>query len=792
MSWVTKLKKFSILVLCFIVSVFAVKIFEVGVHFGEISCFSGFLYGNIIACGFIAALAFVLYFPISFLSEKVASYVAAALLGIMLFTEVGLIIYQSTTGIMMGKELVIRPLWETIHTIKSAINVWMIIGVVVLLFVYVVVSVWFSKKNIHKGFEYAVILLMIASIPLFFTINTNQDKAVVNKTMYCIRACIQGNEILDGQEINLSKSDYDPAVIDKYLEMFPERKVADKKYPLERKDKIENVLGQYFKKSDAKPNVVVIIVESLGSDLFGINDRGINYTPFLDSLSEHSLLWTNCMATTPRSFGAVPAITGSVPHGLKGFQFGDIPQHNSMLSILADNGYQTNAFYAGNFAFDRIYDYLVEQKIDYMSPLYEAFRQDKSKERDGTYWGYHDDVMFQKSMDIIEKMDNNKPSLDLFITISQHEDLQLYDKEAQKRFYDEAAARGTSANMMGKMAATLYTDNALRRFMQRYNNMDKDGNTIFIITGDHSMNLHPDNPLDAYHVPLIIWSPLLEKTGRFEAMVSHNDITPSIMALMRDNFGVNTPKTVSWVSEGLDMSEGFRSNIRQYILHYSRELRDFIYDGYYYTMDNKEHPLWRVVDGVDVQVYDNQEIASDMADKFKTMVSVDNYVYSNNKLLKHPIIGNDDWEVIEKLELSDSVYCASKPEKPSVSKAVSQMVYSTKLEGGFKEMKLVLTSDIMYTGNVWQDKFISLVVECKGDKMEKVYSSDYMSKYIIERNPTAGKWQKFELTKVLSVNDSDDVELKIYMLPTHKDDMWDPTHTVTLKNVRINLLGLKD
>ena len=106
------------------------------------------------------------------------------------------------------------------------------------------------------------------------------------------------------------------------------------------------------------------------------------------------------------------------------------------------------------------------------------------------------------------------------------------------------------------------------------------------------------NPLDAYHVPLIIWSPLLEKTARFDVMVSHNDITPSMLTLLRDNFGLETPKTVSWVSDGLDTVSGFHSNVRNYFLHYSRELRDFVWNDYYYTMDDKQHPVSRIIEGV--------------------------------------------------------------------------------------------------------------------------------------------------------------------------------------------------
>ena len=185
-------------------------------------------------------------------------------------------------------------------------------------------------------------------------------------------------------DIVLSKLEFNEEKIEKYKSIFPEREISDDRYPLERTDDINNVLGQYFKKTEDKPNIVVIVVESLGADLFGVNKYGYTFTPFLDSLSRHSLLWTNCLSTTPRSFGAVPAITGSVPHGLKGFQFGDIPEYNSLFSVLKDNDYHTSAFYAGEFSFDRAYDYLISQHTDILAPLKEDQKKEENKHYDNT------------------------------------------------------------------------------------------------------------------------------------------------------------------------------------------------------------------------------------------------------------------------------------------------------------------------------------------------------------------------------------------------------------------------
>ena len=772
-------KQFAVLAICYIVTIFVVKSGELLINASTVASLSGFVYGNLISCGFVAAVVFLFYLILSIFSKKSAVYVSSTLFGAMALTELGLSIYYASTGILMGKELIVRPLWEMIHTVRSAISIWMIIGVVVLLIAYVVLSVWLSKKNIGKLTSFIVAVVVLVSIPLFFLINTDQDKIVVNKTLYCVRQCIKS-------DFDIASADYDVDVANKYLEMFPEREVIDNQYPLERKDNIDNVLGPYFKKSDVKPNVVVLIVESLGHDL-------MRFTPFVDSLSQHSLLWMNCMATTPRSFGAIPAITGSVPHGLKGFQFGEIPNHNSLFTILAQNGYSTNAFYAGNFSFDRVYDYLVAQNIDYLSPFYSEYVNDKSNEKDGTYWGYHDDVMFKKSMQIIEQREDSRPVLDLFVTISTHENLKLCDQDLQKKYYDEAEALNAAPNLVGLMAAMLYTDDALRHFVKSYCDNDKGGNTIFIITGDHSMNLNDNNPLDAYHVPLIIWSPLLEKPAQFDAMVSHNDITPSVLALLRDNFGLETPPTVSWVSDGLDTVSGFHSNVRNYFLHYSRELRDFVWNDYYYTMDNKSHPVSRIIDGVNLEYIDNQDLSEELKDKFETMVYVDNYVYSNNKIIKNPVLDNNkDFDLIKKISLSDSIYCASKPEKPSVMSPQSALIFQKEMSGNYSEIKLVMTADIKYTGQVWQDAFISLVVESYGEGMDRVYSTDYISKYIMNRTPEAEKWQKLEMSKMISVSEVKNFELKSYLLPTFKDDLWNPDHSVTLKNVEIKVFAKVD
>lgn len=787
------------MMICFIIAVFVAKIIEivVAVHSGVvINDIIGAIYGNFISCGFVSLVVFLLYLPLSLFSKKTAQWTASVLFGLLLLSEVGLLVYHSSTGLLMGKELIVRPLWETIQTVKSFANVFMIVAVIVLWIGFAVLLKWVSNKKQNNVIAIIMTVLMLISTPLFFILKPNHDETTVNKTWHFVRECLKRNAF----DINFTKNGNEIGTVDKYLKLFSGRQVIDKQYPLERKDNIKNVLGPYFKTSNDKPNVVIIIVESLGADIFGVNDCGFCYTPFLDSLSEHSLLWTNCLATTPRSFGAVPAITGSVPHGLKGFQFGDIPEHNSIISVLKKNGYKTNAFYAGNFSFDRVYDYLVEQEIDYMSSFYAEYHSDDPKTREGTYWGYHDAQMFAKSLEIIEKEDENQPCLDIFVTITQHEDLTLKDKALQQRFYDEAKTiieaqpkrcRTFQSDAIGKLAATLYTDDAIRQFINGYHSVENHENTIFVITGDHSMNFNESNPLDAFHVPLIIWSPLLERSDRFEALVSHNDIAPSLTALLRDNFGLKTPKTVHWVSDGLDTSHKFRSEVRTYFLRYSREVYDFVYDNYYFTKFGGKDETYLINSDLSLSEVKTEGLAESLNDCFMTMVAVDNYVYSNNKLTANPLFPKGDFNLIDDVIISDSIFCASKPEKPSVMKPEAVMIYQKKFEGEHQALKLIVTADVKYTGRVWQDQFTNIVVECWEGNVQKIYSSDYVSKYIMERDLKSDTWLRLEFSKVISTENPSDIEMKFYLLPTSKDEMWNPEHTITMKNAEVKVFDVK-
>ena len=92
-----------------------------------------------------------------------------------------------------------------------------------------------------------------------------------------------------------------------------------------------------------------MIMESYSKEFVGFYNGGTGYTPFLDELMKHSLVFTNAYANGLKSIEALPAITASIPALMDNpFITSNYGQNNfsSIASILNQDGYNTS-FYHG-------------------------------------------------------------------------------------------------------------------------------------------------------------------------------------------------------------------------------------------------------------------------------------------------------------------------------------------------------------------------------------------------------------------------------------------------------------
>ena len=773
------LKDFAATALCFLCAMVVIKIFD----YLTLVSFLRATVHCLITSSFVVLIVFLIHLLLSRISSKAANWTSSIIFGIIVFGEIGLTIYTRESGQLMGKELFIRPISELMQTILATMSIYSVIIITLAVIGGFALLANLARKRWHQRWIMIFVsVLAVISIPYIFFIDnmlSDQLEARNNETSKMWYMVI--SSLSSDKELNSTDVTYNEQLIDVFLSENPDYIVPDKHYPLERIDNIPDVLGPYFRESEKQPDIVLIVVESLGSEMMG---NGL--APFVDSLANHSLYWPNCLSTTTRSYGAVPAITASVI-GPKGFQFGVMPEHNSLFKIMKSNGYQTNAFYGGDFSFDGISEYLIAQDIDYMSDFYNEYKAGDKKL--GNWWGYFDHVMFNRSIEEIEKMQS--PMFNTLITITNHEALNIKDEKRQQEYSDRtdkviAKMEPQQASIYSKNKARfcsmLYTDDCLRDFINNYKKLPNYGNTIFIITGDHSSGLIINNKLSYHRVPLLIWSPMLEKTGTFNSLVTHNDIAPSINALLRDKYHLDTPDLVHWISDGLDTSDEMHFNKKMVHVNYNREMREIVYDNYLYWTKNQweSEEVANIDDNFNLEIIYNDSLRSSMNKKLELYKYIYRYTYYDNKLTNHPLTGKSNYHIFKELHKKSKLVCQTPDKMPSeVGVKTYKLFDDIAIDEGSQKIKLTLDASVFINDSLWQDEYMDLVFECKTADTKTDYV-DKVSKFIKSDIIRKDKWYDLSVSKEFVVKNSGDITLTVYVSSVRYDDQWVGGTTLTI------------
>ena len=113
-------------------------------------------------------------------------------------------------------------------------------------------------------------------------------------------------------------------------------------------------IKQYQSKGLKKMNIVIFIMESFGREYLGSFNKAnhiknfVSYTPFLDSLSTHSIIYTNGYSNGVGSIHAPPSILAGIPSFRDSYTTSPYvnTKIESIVSILNAEGYDTS-FYHG-------------------------------------------------------------------------------------------------------------------------------------------------------------------------------------------------------------------------------------------------------------------------------------------------------------------------------------------------------------------------------------------------------------------------------------------------------------
>lgn len=412
-------------------------------------------------------------------------------------------------------------------------------------------------------------------------------------------------------------------------------------YPLMHKNNSRDVLGGFFNlNKTTPPNIVILVIEGLSRDFSGDKAYATSFTPFLDSLSTKSLVWDNFLSTAPGTFAAHPAISGSLPYGKKGFSVLPVmPDHLSLINILRANGYWTNFMIGFNPDFDNMGGYIRKQGTDFMLLNYGAKYKKMGVGAEGWTMGYPDDDLYSRSFEVMDSL-QKMPYLNIYHTGTTHEPYLFEQSGAYGKLFDEkmktiAVAPGIKRTLKAckKVLITyMFSDDCLQKFFAGYAKRPEYNNTIFFITGDHHIGSFPSTGnIDDYHVPLIVYSPMLKEPKKFYSVNSHNNLAPTITSLLLNNYKMPyNPAEVHWLGDVLDTCATFRNVHSMPFMLWSRDISDYIYRDYMLS----EGQLYKLTPELLEEPCKNDSIKKHIIRLLENFKIINSYVCGFNKIYR--------------------------------------------------------------------------------------------------------------------------------------------------------------
>lgn len=271
-----------------------------------------------------------------------------------------------------------------------------------------------------------------------------------------------------------------------------------------------------------RKNVIVLILESFSREYIGSLNDYPGYTPFLDSLSGHCLVFDNAFASAERSNKALPAIIAGVPSLMDDPIMYSAYQDNCLMGLgkyLKSEGYHTSFFHGGING---------EFNIDALAPAagfqYYYGKDEFNDDRffDG-HWGIYDEEFMQFFAGKLDAFP--QPFCSALFTVSSHNPFPIPER------YKGKFPKGDS-----EIAESIaYTDYSLRRFFERALESTWFENTVFVITSDHTfqsgkrMAPRYENRAGYFSVPLFFYTADKSLHGIYRPLVQHTDIIPSIL-----------------------------------------------------------------------------------------------------------------------------------------------------------------------------------------------------------------------------------------------------------------------
>jgi len=278
-----------------------------------------------------------------------------------------------------------------------------------------------------------------------------------------------------------------------------------------------------------KPNVVIIIWESLTAKVVGSFGGSFPCTPNFDKISNQGIKFTNFYASGDRSDKGLASILSSVPAVGKMSIMSQptlVAKLPFLPKILKNEGYKTTFIYGGELEFANMKNYMLEAGFDKL-----IGKKDFNSENYNSKWGAHDQVVLNRQLELAET--EKEPFFHTLFTLSSHEPFEVPGETInEKEPTDSLFCR-----------AHRYTDKCIGDWFTKAQKSAWWKNTIVIFVADHGHalpNQSQDNDPLKFRIPMVWTGGLLQDTKIDE--VSKAGSQPDIAATLLAQLNINASK----------------------------------------------------------------------------------------------------------------------------------------------------------------------------------------------------------------------------------------------------------
>lgn len=300
-----------------------------------------------------------------------------------------------------------------------------------------------------------------------------------------------------------------------------------------------------FKDSlDSKPNIVFVMLESVGVKPLSYYGNPIKSSPNIDSILKNSLHFSNFYV---HKSGTAASVFSSVT-GLPDIDDIKTASRNPMIvdqRILFDqfNGYEKLYFLGGSANWANIRG-IFQSNIKDLRIFEEGSYETENR---ADVWGIDDYELFKEADKELKKLhEQNSPFVAYIQTASNHIPFTVPEKKEsytplKKTDISKTLLEKSGFKSLAQLNALQYLDFNINRFLERTKASGYYDNTVFVFFGDHNTAMNQtknyaqefDLNIQLQHVPLFIHAPKFVKPKEILKNGMLIDVFPTVMNLLK-------------------------------------------------------------------------------------------------------------------------------------------------------------------------------------------------------------------------------------------------------------------